>query len=110
MPPLSGQNQWLQDAVTSLAMYDASATAQCSPGVTGPCNVVKQLPSCTINALWANPVGGRKVVDRAPGVIEMKASCTVHTLRPSGRAITRGVSKPTRSAISLAMNEFICPV
>ena len=29
-----------------------------------PWNVVKQLPSCTTSALWANPVGGRS--DRRP--------------------------------------------
>ena len=84
-------------------MYEASATVQCSPAVTGPCNVVKQLPSCTISALWANPVGGRSDEDRAPEVAEMNESCTVHTLRPSGRAITLVVSKETRSPTSRAM-------
>jgi predicted dehydrogenase len=79
-------------------------TLHCPPAVTGPCNTVKQLPSCTIKALWAKPVGGRRLADRAPGVAETNASCSAHTLRPSGRAITRGVSKPTMSPTSPLMN------
>ena len=67
---------------------------------------MKQLPDWTINALWAKPVGGRSVSERPPGVEEMNASCTVHTYRPSGKAMTRVVSKPTRSATSLAMKLF----
>ena len=97
-PPPIGQNQRLHDPVRSRPTYDASATSQCRPEVTGPWSDVKQLPCCTSPTLWANAIGGRRLVAIAPGDVVRYVSCTSHRLRPAPSGYTRTLSKPTRSA------------